>query len=199
MEKCIKMRRQDLLWGKEWRIRSFSSHLSSVFTFNEVLNLAINAWSLHTYRSEHRIPHGCVGTPARFTERSPHLCTTTNLTDHHSKTNREATCSRRHCFYHACLQNKVSHWDFLSNLISVYPPSLEALRIASPLSLLACHTRLCFLFSHSILLPFRPLSLRQTPPKIAELVLNDYLRSDISATVTDYERLAPLLARYSEL
>lgn len=164
-----------------------------------MLNLAINAWSLHTYRSEHQISHGCVDTPARFTERPPQSCMTTDLIDHHSKNNKEATCSRRRRFYHTCLQNKVSFWDFLSDLISVYPPSLEALRFASRLSLLACHTRSCFLFSHSILLPFRPLSLRQTPPKIAELVLNDYLRSDISATVTDYERLAPLLAHSGEL
>lgn len=123
-------------------MRKGVSNLSSLFAFNEVLNLGINAWSLHTYGSEHQIPHSRGGTPARFTERPPQSCMTTDLIDHHSKNNKEATCSRRRRFYHTCLRNKVSHWDFLSDLISIYPPSLEALRFVL-VSLFWPVTRVC--------------------------------------------------------
>lgn len=80
-----------------------SSYLSSLFTFNEVLNLSINAWSLHINHSEHQISYGCLGTPVCFTERLPQSCMTTNLIEHLSKNNKEAACSKTGQFYQTSL------------------------------------------------------------------------------------------------
>lgn len=82
---------------------SFLSNLSSLYIFNEVLNLClINAWSLRPITVSTGSLTSCVCTPACFTERLPESRMITNWNDHHSKNNKEETCSRRGHFYQTC-------------------------------------------------------------------------------------------------
>ena len=118
---------------------------------------------------------------------------TTHLIDRHSKNNKEATCSRRSHFIRHAFGIKFLIEISPSNLISVYTLAHYAPHSTPPFSFGLSHA-LVLLLPRSLPLSFGPLSLSQTPPKIVVLVRNDFLSSDINTTVTDYDKLAPILA-----
>lgn len=62
---------------------------------------------------------------------------TTNLIDHHWKNNKEEHVQGEALFIRHAFRVKFH----IEILISVYPPSLQALHFASHFSLLACDTR----------------------------------------------------------
>lgn len=104
----------------------------------------------------------CVSTPVCFTERLPPSCMTTDLIEHLLKSMRQHAQGESAVITRA-FRMKVSHWDILSNLISLYPPSLQALAFCFSFHSFSLSHSFVLSPSHSILLPFRPLSLSQTP------------------------------------